>query len=135
MIYVNETDIPITKYRIDFLKAFIIKQPPTYSDSRCKLIQCEPNRYRSFTEMKEILKSRFPFTSENAYLKLIKKLLSNNKSIILVYCTVIDKVVFKYVDNPSGQYISNYSAKNFYTTRGVDGLTLESINELLNNVK
>jgi hypothetical protein len=99
------------------------------------MLQCEENRYRSFSEMKEIIKSRFPLTSDAGYLKIVKKLLSTENKIILVYCTQVQKVVFKYIDNPSGKYMSDYSIKNYLKTKGVDDLTLEQINNLLINVK
>ena len=79
---------------------------------------------RSITELWELTKSRFPATSMKAMIKILFELIEEDKSVILVWCDKIQKVVVKYVPNTSAEWISKYSLKNHYTKKGVDGYSL-----------
>ena len=137
MIYVKEEDVPKTKTRKNFIKKFLTgKKISSYEDSQFTIIQCNgegenvDGASRSITELWELTKSRFPFTSMKAMVKILFELIEEDKSVVLVWCNQIQKVVVKYVPNTSAQWISIYSLKNHYTKKGVDGYSLSDYNEI-----
>lgn len=141
MIYVKEEHIPKTKTRKNFIKKFLTgKKIISYDDPECTIIQCTgkgeniDGASRSITELWELTKSRFPATSMKAMVKILFELIEEDKSVILVWCNTIQKVVVKYVPNTSAQWISNYSLKNHYTKKGVDGYSLADYNEIKDNL-
>lgn len=64
-IFVKESDIPVTRWRKQFIKALIMQGGViTYKDKECKIIQCDRKAaYRSITELHILTRSRFKFTS------------------------------------------------------------------------
>ena len=142
MIYIKETDVPKTKTRKNFIKKFLIrKRLPSYQNPEFTRVQCNgkgeniDGASRSVTELWELTKSRFPYTSLRAMIKILFELIEEDKSVVLVWCGTIQKVVVKYVPNTSAKWITDYSLKNHYTKKGVDGYSLEDYNEIKNNLK
>jgi len=74
-IYIKESDIPLTRTRKAFIKSLIMQRGViTYEDPGCKIVQCEnKNAYRSISELHQIVRSRFSFTSLEALLKTPEK--------------------------------------------------------------
>ncbi len=141
MIYVKEIDIPKTKTRKNFIKKFLTgKKVISYENPEFTKIQCNgkgeniDGASRSITELWELTKSRFPATSMKAMVKILFELIKEDKSVILVWCDKIQKVVVKYVPNTSAKWISNYSIKNHYTKKGIDGYSLADYNEIKDNL-
>lgn len=137
MIYVKESDVPLTRTRKSFIKKFLVgKQITSYHDAEFKNIQCDgkgescEGASRSITELWELTKTRFPATSLNAVVKIIYELIRDDKFICLVWCNKIEKVVVKYVPNTSSKWITDYSLKNHYTKKGVDGYSLKDYNDI-----
>lgn len=137
MIYVKESDVPKTKTRKNFIKKFLTgKKIPSYSDSEFKVLQCNGKgenaigASRSVTELWELTKSRFPATSLNSIIKILFEIIKEDSSIILVWCNKIQKVVVKYEPNASAKWITDYSIKNYYNNKGVDGYSLADYNEI-----
>ena len=137
MLFVKKEDVPKTKTRKNFIKKFLTgKKISSYEDSQFTIIQCNgegenvDGASRSITELWELTKSRFPFTSMKAMVKILFELIEEDKSVVLVWCNQIQKVVVKYVPNTSAQWISIYSLKNHYTKKGVDGYSLSDYNEI-----
>lgn len=134
-LYVKTTDIPVTKYRKSFIKQFLRgKVIPSYSDKSCVNLQCEGNKFRSVTEIYSMTLSRFPKTSFNAILKIIKELIDEDEKVTMVWCTQINKVVLKYLDESTKNYISKASRSNYYNSKGVDGFSLADYEEIIENL-
>jgi hypothetical protein len=135
-IYVKETDIEITKTRKAFIKRLITqKGVVTYSDSNFKTIQCDnKSAYRSISELHIIVKTRFKLTSLKSLIKIIKEIINEEKCIALVWCTQINKVVVKYMENSNGYYITDYSKSNYYESIGVDGYSLKMYDDIYNEL-
>lgn len=130
ILYVKESDLPLTKTREGFLKKFILnKGYNTYFNKECTEIQCEKGRYRSITELNMMLKSRFKLTTLEGTLKLLKKIMDNDKCVKMVYCTTVKKVVMMYDKTPSG-YISGISRNNYMLIKGEDGYSLEDYEKM-----
>ena len=136
-IYIKESDIPATSTRKNLIRYFFRgKVIPTYFDKECTQLQCDgkgesgKGSSRSITELHEIIKSRFPITSLKAVVKIIYQLIDEDHSIILVWCKKINKVVVQYNDNASSNWISSYSKKNYFTTKGEDGYSLEDFEKI-----
>ena len=130
-IYIKESDIPKTGTRKDLIRKFLRGVVyPSYLDTECTQVQCQGSKFRSITELHEIVKSRFPVTSLKAIIKIIYQIIAEDQSVILVYCTQVNKVVLKYQPNKSAEWISNYSRKNYFTTKGEDGYSLEDFEEI-----
>ncbi len=141
MIYVKIEDVPKTRTRKSFIKKFLTgKKIPSYENSEFTIIQCNgkgenvDGASRSITELWELTKSRFPATSMKAMVKILFEIIQEDQSVILVWCDKIQKVVVKYVPNTSAQWITNYSVKNHYNKKGVDGYSLADYDEIKNNL-
>lgn len=137
MIYVKEEDVPKTETRKDLIRKFFRGQIiPSYTNPECTNLQCDgkgesgKGSSRSITELHEIVKSRFPVTSLKAIIKIIYQIMEEDKSVILVWCKKINKVVVKYENNKSANWITSYSRKNYFTTKGEDGYSLEDFEEI-----
>lgn len=115
--------------RKTLLKDFINKKPATYSDEACTVEQCPEGRFRSVTELLELVQTYFPKTTLVDILKIINNLINEGEHIVLVWCTIINKVVVKYVDRQTFSFVSNYSVNRYADRVGVDGY---SINDYLN---
>ena len=141
MIYVKESDVPKTRTRKNFIKKFLIgKKISSYQDLEFTIVQCNgkgenvEGASRSITELWELTKSRFPATSMKAMVKILFEIIQEDQSVVLVWCDKIQKVVVKYVPNTSAQWITNYSVKNHYNKKGVDGYSLADYDEIKNNL-
>lgn len=134
-IYIKESDIPKTKTRTDLVRKFLrgVKYN-SYFDELCTKLQCEGGRYRSISELHEIVKSRFPNTSLNAMIRIIYQLIEKDKHVVLVYCTTVRKVVVKYEPNSASNWISDYSRKKYLTIVGDDGYSLKDYEDIKNNL-
>jgi hypothetical protein len=136
MIYIDEVDVPKTKTRKEFIKKILTnKGVITYSNKECTVIQCDKKEaYRSISELHEIVKTRFKFTSLEALLKIIKAINDEDKCIGIVWCTQIEKVVVKYMKNTPGTYITTYSRDRYYDSKGVDGKSLADYEKIMNAI-
>lgn len=140
IIYVKESDVPLTRNRKQLLRYFLRgKSIPTYDDPECTKLQCDGkgqdtkvNAYRSVTDLHSIVLSRFPKTSINTILKIISEFITEDSAVVLVWCNMIQKVVVKYYNNPNAEYISNYSKKHYYNTKGIDGYSLADYDLIMN---
>jgi len=135
-IYVKESDIPVCKYRKTFLKKILTtKGVITYSDKACTEVQCDrKDAYRSISELHELVRTRYKFTSLKALLKILKEIVDEEKCIGIVWCTQINKVVVKYMSNTPGKYITSFSRDRYYTSKGVDGYSLSDYEKIMNNL-
>lgn len=134
-IYIKTEDIPITKTRHALIKYFLNGESYiSYKDKECTIIQCENGKFRSITEIHDIVCSRFPKTTLSAILKIITMLIDNGATCSLVYCTQINKVVVKYMDESTYQYITKYSVKHYYETTGIDGYSLKDYEQIINKL-
>lgn len=135
-IYVKEEDIPITKTRKAFIKKLIMQKGViTYKDEQCEIVQCNKRTaYRSISELHIITRTRFKLTSLRSLIKIIKEIINEEKCIVLVWCTQIEKVVIKYIDNAPGYYISEFSKNGFYNNIGVDGYSLKMYEDIYNEL-
>lgn len=136
MIYIDENDVPKTNTRKEFIKKILTnKGVITYSNKECTIIQCDKKEaYRSISELHEIVKTRFKFTSLGALLKIIKAINDEDKCIGIVWCTQINKVVVKYMKNVPGAYITTYSRDRYYNSKGVDGYSLSDYEKIMNSI-
>lgn len=141
MIYVKEEDVPKTRTRKNFIKKFLTgKKIKSYEDEAFKTLQCNGKgensngASRSISELHELTKSRFPATSLKAIIQILYELISEDKSVVLVWCNKIEKVVVKYVSNTSAEWVSSYSVKNHYTKKGLDGYSLEDYENIKNKL-
>ena len=62
------------------------------------------------------------------------ELIEEDKYVVLVWCNQIQKVVVKYVSNTSAIWMSDYSKKNYYDRKGVDGYSLKDYEEIKNKL-
>lgn len=135
-LYINQKDLPKTVTRKEMIKLFLSgKSYVTYSDSNREVIQCDTGRYRSVTDLHRIVKSEFPLTSLNAIIRIIKELIDEDACVSMVYCQQINKVVLKYYNKATQNYMTKYSVKNFFERKGEDGYSLKDFSEILNNLK
>lgn len=136
LIYVKESDIPIFKTRKRFLVELLkSKGVITYNNKECTTIQCDKkSAYRSISELHLITKTRYKFTSLEALLKILKEIINEEKCISLVWCTQINKVVIKYMKGTPGTYITTYSRDKYYTSKGIDGYSLQDYEKIINIV-
>lgn len=133
LIYIRESDIPLTKHRKTFIRKLITENGAiTYLDKECTKIQCDKkNAYRSISELHIIVKTRFKLTSLKALIKILKELIEEDKKIAMVWCTQINKVVIKYVKNqPTNYGMTDYSRERYYKTKGLDGYSLKDYEDI-----
>jgi hypothetical protein len=136
VIYIKETDVPLTSSRKQLVRYFLRgKAYTSYNNEACTSVQCKATANRSLTDLHAIVKSRFPQTSFEAILRIVKEFMEEDKSIILVWCTQIHKVVIRCVNNPTSELISNHSKTNYYNSIGEDGYSLRNIEEQINELK
>ena len=143
IIYIKESDVPLTRTRKDFVRKFLRGNfIPSYSDPDCKNLQCggknkdnpKHNAFRSITELHAIVCSRFPVTSLKAIVKIIYEIIAEENAVILVWCNQIEKVVVKYVPNKTAKWISDYSLQNNLNNKGVDGYSLKDFEDIKNSL-
>lgn len=133
-IYVKLSDIRSTSTRKDFIRRFIRGKFSTYNDEECNIIQCEENRFRSITELHQIVLSRFPNTSFEAILRIVRDLINEEHPVSMVWCTQVNKVVLKYLDSGTRRYLTDYSRKNYYDVKGVDNYSLRDYETIINKI-
>lgn len=134
-IYVKLDDVPETRTRKDLVRRFLNKTSPrSYSDAACTILQCDYGKYRSITELHEIVMSRFPKTTFDAMIRIVGELIAEDAGVSMVYCTQVNKVVLKYFDRPTRTYMTDYSRKNFLTKKGVDGYSLNDYEKIKENL-
>lgn len=138
-IYVSFKDIPLeeTPTRKQFIRQFLrAKNLKTYHDEACTDIQCtglgenKAGASRSVTDLYHIVNSRFK-TSFEGFVKILREFMQEDKAVILLWCNQVQRVVIKYVDNPTAKWQTDYSYKNHYKTVGNDGLSLESLEKII----
>lgn len=143
IIYVKESDVPLTKTRKELIRYFLRgKSIPTYDNPECTKLQCDGkgqdtgvNAFRSITDIHMIVKSRFPKTSLEGVVKIIYDFINEDKAVVLVWCKMIKKVVVKYYNNPNATYITKYSREGYIDTEGVDGYSLRDFDKMRKNLK
>jgi len=132
VIYISESDVPQTTTRKQLIRYFLRgKAYKSYSNPECTTIQCKATANRSITDLLAITRSRFSKTSLDGVVRILKEFMQEDKSIILVWCTQINKVVIKCVNNPSAEWISNTSKNNYYSNTGVDGYSLKDFEQMM----
>lgn len=143
VIYIHEKDIPVTKTRKQLIRYFLRgKSYTTYENPECTIVQCsnkgedsnKGHAWRSITDLHLIVKSRFPKTSLEAVVKIVYDFIKEDKNVVLVWCTMINKVVVKYYDNPNKTYITKHSRDHYYSTKGVDGYSLKDFDQIRKNL-
>lgn len=135
IIYVSLNDVPLTSTRKQLVRYFLRgKAYLTYSNKECNVEQCKSTANRSITDLHKIIMSRFPKTTFESVLKIVKQFMEEDKSVILVWCTQINKPVIKFVNNKSADWISKHSKNNYYTVKGVDGYSLADYEEMMNKL-
>jgi hypothetical protein len=126
LIYCKEEDIPLTKTRKEFMKAFFETVPATYDKDGN--VQCNARRKRSVTDMHLLVQSRFPKTSIESVIRILGEL-SQEGLLMLTYCGIIHKaVVISFYTTPTSsiRFVSNW-AKNKLNIVGDDGYDLALI--------
>jgi hypothetical protein len=135
VIYISESDVPQTTTRKQLIRYFLRgKAYKSYADPECKVVQCKATANRSITDLLAITRSRFPKTSLEAVVRILKEFMEEDKAIILVWCTQIKKVVIRCINNPSAEWISNTSKNNYYTNAGVDGYSLKDFETMMKSL-
>jgi len=134
VLYVKLTDVPKTDTRKDFIRKFIRGKFASYSNSDCTELQCESGRFRSITELHQIVLSRFPKTSFEAIIRIVRDLINEDNPISMVWCTKVNKVVLMYLDKSTREYMTDYSRKNYLNTKGIDGYSLNDYEQLINKI-
>ena len=134
VLYVKLTDVPKTDTRKDFIRKFIRGKFASYSNEDCTKLQCDSGRFRSITELHQIVLSRFPKTSFEAIIRIVRDLINEENPFTMVYCTTVEKVVLKYLGKATSSYISDYSRNNYYTVKGTDGYSLCDYEQLINKI-
>jgi hypothetical protein len=135
-IYIKLTDIPATKTRKGLIKKILTsKGVLTYTDEQCTSLQCaKKDAFRSISELHIIVKTRFKFTSLSSIMKIIKEIIDEEKCVSIVYCLTINKVVLMYREAIPKQYITDYSRNRYYYIKGVDGMSLQDYEAIINKL-
>ena len=132
VIYISTSDVPNTTTRKQLIRYFLRgKAYVSYSDPECTQVQCKATANRSITDLLAIVKGRFPKTSLEAIVRILREFMQEDKSVILVWCTQINKVVIKCINNPTSEIVSNHSRNNYYTNVGVDGFSLKDYEQMM----
>jgi hypothetical protein len=132
VIFIKESDVPLTNTRKQLVRYFLRgKAYTSYADKECISVQCKCTANRSITDLHSIIISRFPKTSLEAVVRIVREFMNEDKSIILVWCTQINKVVIRCINNPTSEWISKTSRNNYYTSKGVDGYSLKDFENIM----
>lgn len=142
LIYVKVEDIPLTTNRTQLLRHFLRgRSIPTYDDPECTILQCDGkgqdskvNAFRSITDLHMIVKGRFPKTTFESVVKVIYNFIQKDKSVVIVWCNMINKVVVKYYNNSAANYITKYSREHYLNTKGVDGYSLSDYDKIIKKI-
>lgn len=132
VIYISESDVPSTTTRKQLMRYFLRgKTYKSYTDAACTQLHCKASTNRSITDLLAIVRSRFPKTSLETVVRILREFMLEDKAVILVWCTQIKKVVIRCINNPSAEWISSASRNNYYTGKGVDGYSLKDFEEMM----
>lgn len=135
-IFVKTSEVPTTKTRKAFVREFLKNKAFTsYSNLTCTVVQCNPGRNRSVTEIHQMVLARFPKTTFEAILRIIKELIDEDACFRMTYCTTIKKVVLMYTSEARKEYASPSAVSNYFETKGIDGYTLKEYIEIINDLK
>ena len=136
-IYVKESDIPLTKTRKALVKLFVLSKGfESYKDEKYTIVQCDKGRYRSITELHQLVQTRFPITSFDSVLKIVNDCIDEKAGIVMVYCATINKVDLRYSGSvKTGELITEKKKKNYYDKKGVDGSCLKDYEERMLQIK
>lgn len=132
-LFVKESELKPTRFRKQLIEAFVKNKGfNTFYDKECKDLQCERGRYRSITELHQIVLSRFPKTTFNAILRIIKEIIDDGDgSIQMVFCTQVEKVVLKYIGESASSYVSKHCKTYYYNNKGVDGYSAADYDQII----
>lgn len=135
-IFVKTTDVPLTKTRQQFIRAFLAnKAMITYHNLSCTEQQCKAGANRSISEIHRITLSRFPKTSFDAIIRIVKDLIDHDALFRMTYCTTINKVVLMYVSQARREYASPNAEQNYLNTVGQDGYSIKMFKNEIENLK
>ena len=133
LIYCKEEDVPLTRTRKAFLREFLLTTPATYNNDGS--LDTQPKKHRSVSDLHKLVRSRFKKTSINAVMRILGEL-NNDEQLKLVYCNTINKAVIFTTDiSPAlfrkrGGFVTVHSKANHYETIGIDGYSLQYLEEL-----
>ncbi len=133
-LFVKQSDVPATNTRKDFVRRFLRGKFESYSDENYNNLQCEKGRYRSITEVHQIVVSRFPRTSFEAILRIVRDLINEENPISMIWCTQVNKVVLRYYDRATRTYMTNHSRERYFNSKGVDGYSLADYEKMINEL-
>lgn len=134
-IFIKTSDIINSNTRKDFVRKFLRGRFETFEDESCTKLQCEKGKFRSITELHQIVLSRFPKTSFEAILRIVRDLINEENPVSMIWCTQVKKVVLRYYDRATRNYITSYSRDRYYNSKGIDGFSLSDYEKMLNNLK
>lgn len=132
MIYIKETKGSFN--RKSLIRLFVTEKPATYSNAECTNVQCPQGRFRSVTELLEIVQTYYPKTTLVDILKIIRDLVNSGENIALIWCTQVNKVVLKYVSAQQRAFVTQYSLERYRNSKGVDGYSINDYQTLINNL-
>lgn len=132
MIYLAQTGNSYN--RKSLIRLFINEKPITYYNEDCTDVQCQAGRFRSVTELLEIVQTYFPKTTLTDILKIINDLIQEDNQIALIWCTQVKKVVLKYTTNQQKEFVTRYSLDRYNTKKGVDGYSINDYLQIINNI-
>ena len=127
MIYIKETKGSFN--RKSLIRLFVTEKPATYSNAECTNVQCPQGRFRSVTELLEIVQTYYPKTT-----LVIRDLVNSGENIALIWCTQVNKVVLKYVSAQQRAFVTQYSLERYANSKGVDGYSINDYQTLINNL-
>ncbi len=134
-LFVKESDVQPTNTRKDFVRQFLRGKFESYSDEQCNRLQCDKGRYRSITEIHQIVLGRFPKTSFQAILRIVRDLINEDNPVSMIWCTQVNKVVLRYYDKATRSYMTSYSRDRYLTSKGVDGYSLADYERMLQQLE
>lgn len=136
VIYISLNDIPEVLTRKQFIRYFLRGQSyVSYTNKDCTIVQCKSTANRSITDLHKIVMSRFINTNFENVVRIVRDFIDEDNSVILVWCTQIEKVVLKYVTNKSSKWATEYSIANHFHKTGLDGYSLADYEKLMNNLE
>lgn len=140
MLFITQKGFNTRKALLKYL--FVKKNVITYIDADLKKIDVEKGAsnqngqiFRSITDLHKIVRSQFPKTKFESTVRIISELIESDRNIALIWCNHISKVVVKYTIPQENSYLTNYSKKNYYQNKGIDGYSLKDYIEIIENQK
>ena len=112
-----------------------LRNVKTYSDKECTILQCNSDKYRSFDDIFELVKTYYPTVSIGTIFKILLTLKPKHNDIVynlfMMSCSGIKKINCLYVKFKGGSvknysdiiqntsYDSNYTYKELFNMIGV----------------